>query len=426
MAYDLVQSVYMMNAAANGVSSYVNTQPKLQTYLRNYLNGGLDPMGGTYQGFFPFMNAGHHPDCESLIGGDWSVAWGPGVCLQPTMASGQAANAMYVAHSRSQNTFVVAIAATNPASVYDWMAEDADVAAKFMAKWPPELPFVREENKPPAGKSGAAISAATALGLSNLLTADGMSDPTTKQTLQQFLGTIKKNSLWNDQARIIFSGHSLAGALSPTLALYLHDTGGNVLSSFHEVLVLPTAGATPGNKEFADLWKKIFPQKATKSKSRIENWNTDIGSEKDIVPHAWNKLKGWVTAKNLDLFNSKWGPIAFGLGASLFAAEEAAIKRGNAGGYQNLSQELLDPEHTFYQWKFDFNKNVWQYPPTLMNFREFTEDKPIRSAADLGDIIVATHVHQYYRLFDVAPWPRMTLSVPAQSKDATHNLDKQF
>ncbi len=423
MAYDLVQSVYMMNAAANGVSSYVNKQEKLQVYLTHFLKGGLDPMGGTFKGFFPLMNA------DSLIGGDWDVAWGPGVCLQPDMISGQAANAMYVAYSPLQKTYVVAIAATNPASAYDWMSEDADVAAKFMAAWPPVLPFVRPPKELPVGKKhpSPAISVATALGISNLLTAKGMTDPKTGQGLEEFLSKVPASKSWKEDTRIIFTGHSLAGALSPTLAFYLlqNATGKyqKVLKPFSKVLVLPTAGATPGNKDFANLWKESFPQVSTESNTPIKYWNTDIGSELDIVPHAWNQLSGWVDPLRA---HTRWGNASPAMHKVLFAAEEAAILRASNGGYENLSQDFLPPKWEIYQWEFDFDKNQWQYPPTRTALRTFTKDNPISSAVDLGDIIVATHVHQYYQLFDVAPAPRMTLSIPAQSENGKKHLEKQF
>ncbi len=384
MAYDLVQSVFLMNMAANGVASYINTQPMLQTYLLNYLNGGSDPMRGTFKGFFPSLNSGSN----SLIDGNWSVVWGPGVCLKPNMVSGEAANAMYVAYSPSQNKYVVAIAATNPASTYDWMSEDADVAPKFMAKWPPTLPFVRESNDPPLGNSGPAISAATALGLSNLLTDPGMRDPKTNTTLAEFLQQLPQNkSLWKKDAIIIFTGHSLAGALSPTLAFYLRNYGtGDRLNHFKDVWVLPTAGATPGNDQFAAKWNAAFLPPATGSKT-IENWNTDIASKNDIVPHAWDQLSGWVKLLITDptQYDSPWGKIILELGAILISLQTAAVNRAAGGKYTKLNQNVLSPTETAYQWTFDFSGNQWNYPPKLVPFPIAT--KANQSAALMTSVL---------------------------------------
>ncbi len=74
------------------------------------------PLGTSYAGFFSQMNS-------SLAGGDWKVVWGPCVySRKPTLPS-SATNAMYVAYSAKLSTYVVAIAATNPTSLYDWVTE---------------------------------------------------------------------------------------------------------------------------------------------------------------------------------------------------------------------------------------------------------------------------------------------------------------
>jgi hypothetical protein len=89
-----------------------------------------------------------------------------------------------------------------------------------------------------------AVSAATALGVSNLLMQ--MTDPT-HGTRQRFL-----THAANANSTLIFCGHSPAGALSPTLAMYHcpQPTG----RGWQQVLVLPTAGASPGNTKFAALF----------------------------------------------------------------------------------------------------------------------------------------------------------------------------
>ncbi len=423
MAYDLVQSVFLMNMAANGVSSYKETQKELQNYLTNYLNGGKDPSGRDFDGFFPFMN---NPDKvpNTLIGKDWYVVWGPGLCLNPDLlpnVKGYAVNAMYVAYSPSQNAYVVAIAATNPESAYDWMAEDAEVQAGFMPAWPPKLPFVKKELNPPLGNSVAAISAATARGLSSLLC--DMKDLKTGADLQTFLKNLPSSRGWKPNAMIIFTGHSLAGALAPTLALYLYDqTSPSVLKPFVKVRVLPTAGATPGNLLFRDLWNKTFPQEETGS-TKIDNWNTDFASNCDVVPHAWNKLDKWITNDPLDPFYTSpaWGTFDPDLGAKVHRLLEDAIKRADGGYYGNLSQEMLDPAWQTYQWTFDTINKRWNYPPQLVDLATYTSRNPMKTAEQLDAVIMATHVEQYYGLFDVVPGPRMALSVPKESTDESQD-----
>ncbi|MEN9864973.1 MAG: hypothetical protein RL748_563 [Pseudomonadota bacterium] len=66
----------------------------------------------------------------------------------------------------------------------------------------------------------------------------------TCQTPQQFL-----NSKVNANDTLIFTGHSLAGALSPTMAMFLYSDPAN--SGWKSIHVQPSAGATPGNAAFA-------------------------------------------------------------------------------------------------------------------------------------------------------------------------------
>jgi hypothetical protein len=120
LTYDLVQSVFLMSFASNLAMTQTGTASELQNALSIALNGGTW-QGQTLPGFFPTEN-------PSLIGGDWSVVWGPQV-FQDTQDAGDDVvdNALYVAFSPSQQTYVVAIAATTGQSSYDWVKEDGDV-----------------------------------------------------------------------------------------------------------------------------------------------------------------------------------------------------------------------------------------------------------------------------------------------------------
>jgi hypothetical protein len=98
LTYDLVQSVFLMSFASNLAMTQTGTASELQNALSIALNGGTW-QGQTLPGFFPTEN-------PSLIGGDWSVVWGPQV-FQDTQDAGDDVvdNALYVAFSPSQQTY---------------------------------------------------------------------------------------------------------------------------------------------------------------------------------------------------------------------------------------------------------------------------------------------------------------------------------
>ncbi len=77
---------------------------------------------------------------------------------------------------------------------------------------------------------------------------------------------------------ITVTGHSLGGALSPSLALFLSDTQGNWDPDAHtRIACLASAGPTPGNSDFAAYFNLQLAAVTTRY------WNAI-----DVVPHVWN------------------------------------------------------------------------------------------------------------------------------------------
>lgn len=406
--YDIVQTVEMLNFAANGASNIAATQSALQGYLQAYLNGGTDPINTQYAGFFPQMNS-------QLAGGDWSVVWGPCVySVQPESSSAYAANAMYVAYSKNLSTYVVAIAATNPTSVYDWIDEDGDVSPFYMAPWPLALPFAPTKHGLPTPGSPY-ISAATALGVSNLLTK--MADPV-NGSLQSFL-TKTANS--NDT--LIFTGHSLAGALAPTTALYLYPKPNQ--SGWKQIFVLPTAGASPGNHAFANLFAAAYPQVSSGVDAPYGNWNTDYANANDVVPHAWNRLGQVVSSKDAaGNYPSIFGVLDPTMGSDLTLALDGAqaLSMGSLY-YMNLTMSQFTPSWGTWSWTQN-QDGSWQYPPEWVAAPQYTDANPLSTTAQLGQMILATHIDQYSRFFNITPPPRMPSSLP-NSESTPEALRKQ-
>ena len=158
---------------------------------------------------------------------------------------------------------VVAVRGTNAKAILDWIREDGEVFRT--RKW--------EYGTPPPG---ARISESTYLGLGILNSLEPASGtPGSGTTIGDFL---KAEVAANRVSRIDITGHSLAGALAPTLTLYLADTQSDWDPMGKASLrVTSFAGPTAGNVDFAQY-----------SDSRIGTVTHRVHNPYDIVPMAWN------------------------------------------------------------------------------------------------------------------------------------------
>ena len=175
---------------------------------------------------------------------------------------------MYVAQNGNQ--YVVAIAGTNPFSLYDWLIEDLDVQTPV--NWSSQY----RENIPPSQGLDPKISQGTSKGMDILLNNSQM--VSRGLGLLDFLNETVHN---NEDIKIIFTGHSLGGALSPAIAL----AALNELSTWArkkdqecKISVYPSAGPTLGNKDFSTYYD-----------NHLGACTTRIWNEIDIVPHAWEE-----------------------------------------------------------------------------------------------------------------------------------------
>ena len=212
---------------------------------------GTDPEALLYQEILAALK--RH---ETEIG-KWEIVWGPAVETNATPYL--PVNSMYVAHNLDQpSRYAVAIAGTNPVSLFDWFIEDFLVALQIPWEF--------------AGGAGS-ISLGTAIGLSILLRSKpGGNRPSAGLRLFDFLAALPGKDI-----DLTFTGHSLGGALSPVLALVFHDT--RPLWDAHEkahLHAMATAGPTAGNSRFAAYLDHHLPV--------TRFWNS-----LDIVPHAWNQ-----------------------------------------------------------------------------------------------------------------------------------------
>lgn len=212
---------------------------------------------------------------QKFIGDDWKTVWGPVVYSHDKNSSFAVAdNTMGVYYSASQKLFIIAIAGTNSISSYGWMKEDFHV--NKTAVW-----------KDITGKGMGDISQGTATGLDILVNKmkDGSIDVLT--ALKKY---ISDQNISN--AEVAVTGHSLGGALSPALALYLSDKREewHADATIH-MSTYPTAGPTIG----------IYPNKKKdiKTNNFIKYYQDEIEAKRieyitvmnslDIVPLAWDK-----------------------------------------------------------------------------------------------------------------------------------------
>jgi hypothetical protein len=249
--YNLQQTAFLMSMAASleNATGDTGSTSQLETALATAIGAFLnDATAQTYIG-------------------TWSIAWGPVVYEEGR--ENVVTNAMFVAQGTDGSgnpVYVVAGGATNFNSMYDVLTEDMTVALK---PWPYPLPF---------GAAAPNVTLGTLDGLDALL---AMNDPTSGDSLQTYLTGVASAS-----ATLVFTGHSLGGALSPALGLALFAET-LATSSWGAVYVYPTAAPTVGDASYVSLWNTVFP--ATQDSSG-ETWNQIVWNTLDVVPQAWALL----------------------------------------------------------------------------------------------------------------------------------------
>lgn len=191
-----------------------------------------------------------------------------------------ATNAVYVAKRTGVSTpdlYVVAVAGTQPGSLFATFVEDADILPVDFIYGSPE------ESKPK-------ISGGTANGVYNVLY--NMNKGTyysPDQDLVSYLSTIQEDGI-----QLVFTGHSLGGAIVPALATAIFNENTKVNTSLKNqasdknwmLNIYPTAGPDVGNQDYVDLVRTSFP--APSASGGIYQWNAKVWNSLDMVPHVWS------------------------------------------------------------------------------------------------------------------------------------------
>ncbi|HWI66068.1 MAG TPA: hypothetical protein VNT75_29920 [Symbiobacteriaceae bacterium] len=258
--YNLQQQVFTLSMLANGDAGIDDPSP---ADLANKLNARLQTLLTS----------------QALTGliGNWSVDWGPVVFENQTTSgtySGVADQTMVVFKGQNPDSpsrgtvYVVAIAGTNFLSQFDITQEDGTLYPRQ------SLP----------GVNGVYISKGTSTGLQTLFAMNNnqvAGGPYAGKTLQQYLAAVQ-----NTNATLVFTGHSLGGALAPALALSLFPNR-TATGKWGNVFVYPTAGPNPGGTDFFAAYQEIFGAKVDPVNPNL-TWNQLVWNTLDIVPHAWD------------------------------------------------------------------------------------------------------------------------------------------
>lgn len=403
----LAQTVYMLSLGSNFLFEKVASGEALRKKILSYLGAPGENAG-------PFFKILNQPSTKyqclarapgTVGSADWCTAWGPQV-FKATFDVG-ATNTVFVAYSAALKTYVVAIAGTNPTGASALTREDLTVAPDKMVAWPPAEragKLVWSSSPEPVPET-AAISAGTSFGLSHIyeMHATSLHSPTKAESLKEFLASVASRD-----ATLVFTGHSLGGALSPTLALLLYPKPQE--SGWGSVQVLATAGPTPGNAGLGNLFRAAFPPKPIPSyappahpgAAQFTRWNVNYASVFDIVPLAWDKLDGLLTKPTHPL-QEPW-PSFFAGGAKLWwgiaeitakTLNDMKSRAGYGGGTSTpYYQPPLDRQ------VFDGIWGHWQdgktYPPVWL---DETPPAQINGFPELSRWILQAHLPQYSYAF---------------------------
>ena len=206
--------------------------------------------------------------CTAPGQADWQVVWGPALY---TFREGILQdNAMYVVQRISDPTqYVIAIRGTNGASILDWLVEDLRVFDKKNWTVPPGVQVTGNPQ----------VSEATNIGL-NILLNELTPDPGLPGAGLDISSWL--SSLTGQPVNLLFTGHSLGGALAPTLALWFRQSqglpGGWDPANNATISAISFAGPTAGDADFAQFSDRLLGNRCLRVHNTL-----------DIVPHGWDK-----------------------------------------------------------------------------------------------------------------------------------------
>ena len=310
MSLDVFQEVFALSLASNLLNDLKGTQTSLQAALRLGLTIDL-----------PIIDPG------------WQLVWGPVVWKnEPENAETGPDNSWYIAYHPNlpfedgsvHPTYVIAVAGTPAESTYAWTEQNFAVHSvtdfkAWVAGGIQNRPVIVLAKGVVEGNAYIATGTVNAVHL--LLTTPAPEGAVSAgSTLLDFIPNLDHSA----SLRFISTGHSLGGALSPSLAFTL------VLAGYipcDTTLTYPSAGPSPGNIGFTDFFVQTFPARKSDEAGGYKGWNINLVNTLDVVPQAWSVFRSISPEQNLGnipaIYRRPVVPIV--LGATVIFALRALI-----------------------------------------------------------------------------------------------------
>ena len=228
------------------------------------------------------FDANNYPKLNEYMGGEWDLTWGPAVYIDQAPfeaivealqieSNNIADHVTFMAKKPNPNnnnydTYVIATSGTNGGGSYldDWLQHNLNISQQT---WPYAEDF----------DTDVKVSSGALSGLNHILsTRSTLPKDANKNILEALKQEIAKSD--KDTIYIHTAGHSMGGALSPVLAMYLFDQQRrwNPENKKVHINCVSVAGYSVGNQAFATRY-------TTEDGVRINR----IYNPRDVVPYVW-------------------------------------------------------------------------------------------------------------------------------------------